>query len=598
MRFKKIEIKNYKGINHLIIDFDKQPLSPVLTLVGLNESGKTSILEAINLLSKVVPQENRHELIPKNKKINFNDNVSVKGTIQVTDEDNNEIRKFLESKGYDEIEQLNEITINSSYRYVNSNPFTGAMHFDIDLKVKKKRAKKSIKLFQNKEDANAYKLFLSEKLIPKILYYPNFLYEFPNQIIIGDIEGNLKNTFYTEIVQDILHSIDSNLSVKSHLLDRLINDKKADREALDSTLNKMSAVVTSKVFSAWGRLFKVGRKEIVISPGSRENEKTNITEYYLEFKLKEGSDKFNISERSLGFKWFFTFLLFTEFRTNRATEKSEILFLLDEPASNLHSTAQKNLIETFKEISAKSKLVYTTHSHHLINPQWLNGAYIVRNKAIKYDDEFNYDSTNTDIEAILYKQFVSKYPNDTDYFQPILDILDVQPGMLEKVPQIVVTEGKNDFYALRLVGASMKKNSYPHIFPGTGVDKLYDIISLYLSWGKEFIVLLDSDQGGKKAKIAYQKEFGIAVADKIFLIDEIESSWKNFTMENLFDEIDRLEITKKFDPLATSFDKGKFNTSLQSLYASNENPYKFHQNTMDSFTKVFDFINKKLNIKK
>ena len=55
----------------------------------------------------------------------------------------------------------------------------------------------------------------------------------------------------------------------------------------------------------------------------------------------------------------------------------------------MHSTAQKNLLNTFGELIDKSTLIYTTHSHHLINPEWLNGAYIIRNKAFDYTDELN-----------------------------------------------------------------------------------------------------------------------------------------------------------------------------------------------------------------
>ena len=35
------------------------------------------------------------------------------------------------------------------------------------------------------------------------------------------------------------------------------------------------------------------------------------------------------------------------------------------------------------------------------------------------------------------------------YFQPILDKLDYKPSIVEPIPDIVITEGKNDWYTLK-----------------------------------------------------------------------------------------------------------------------------------------------------
>ena len=40
MRYKSFHIKNYKGIKNLVLELDKDPISNITTLVGLNESGK------------------------------------------------------------------------------------------------------------------------------------------------------------------------------------------------------------------------------------------------------------------------------------------------------------------------------------------------------------------------------------------------------------------------------------------------------------------------------------------------------------------------------------------------------------------------------
>jgi len=48
MKFTYFKFKNFKGIEDQTLDLSKSGGSNIYTLVGLNESGKTTILEAIN----------------------------------------------------------------------------------------------------------------------------------------------------------------------------------------------------------------------------------------------------------------------------------------------------------------------------------------------------------------------------------------------------------------------------------------------------------------------------------------------------------------------------------------------------------------------
>ncbi len=51
MRYTKFTIKKFKGIEELELDLTKYPVGKIFPLVGLNESGKTTILEAIIFFS-------------------------------------------------------------------------------------------------------------------------------------------------------------------------------------------------------------------------------------------------------------------------------------------------------------------------------------------------------------------------------------------------------------------------------------------------------------------------------------------------------------------------------------------------------------------
>ncbi len=86
MRHSHFEIKNFKGIAHVRIGLDTAPRGNIYTLVGLNESGKPTILEALNFLSYRTETldplnlpgysiKDVHELIPISRRANFTDSI-------------------------------------------------------------------------------------------------------------------------------------------------------------------------------------------------------------------------------------------------------------------------------------------------------------------------------------------------------------------------------------------------------------------------------------------------------------------------------------------------------------------------------------------
>jgi hypothetical protein len=51
MQFLSFEVENFKGIVHLDLDFYPRQQRNIYTIVGLNESGKTTVLESFNFTS-------------------------------------------------------------------------------------------------------------------------------------------------------------------------------------------------------------------------------------------------------------------------------------------------------------------------------------------------------------------------------------------------------------------------------------------------------------------------------------------------------------------------------------------------------------------
>jgi predicted ATP-dependent endonuclease of OLD family len=281
-----------------------------------------------------------------------------------------------------------------------------------------------------------------------------------------------------------------------------------------------SATLTKVILESWHEIFdeQLGEKKIELDwkPESDQGGGNEHT-VYVKFQVRQGTDRFDISDRSLGFRWFFCFLLFTQFRSHRKGGQGT-LFLFDEPASNLHAKAQERLLKCFADISkSPNALIYSTHSQHMINPAWIDFSYIVENKDIDYErssDARHVTSNSTDISAVRYQQFVNSNPGKTSYYQPVLDRLEVKPSLMELKDGSALVEGKSDFYILRYMANALNRNVI--VVPAFGSTTFDALIPLLMGLAKQFYIILDSDAAGSDAMKAYGK-FEIGDESKIDL---------------------------------------------------------------------------------
>ena len=605
MKFAEFHIKNFKGIEELRFNLDKSPEANIFTLVGLNESGKTTILEAINLFlsnpelgpldipgSKI---KHREELIPINKRDNFNEDVSITVKIKLDDDDLVKINQFINketSSTFKAVEKKAYVQFYRTWKFKDSkfikyeSKWSGFNGIPKDKRTKNKQITGKLNLSLSK---------FCNQLIPSILYFPNFLFDFPTKIILETKEeATAKESFYIDLIQDILFSLSNGTNVKTHLVDRILSSDSSHRNALESLIHKMELKVSEIVFDAWKSIFKdrAINSEINIGYGKDES-----LQPYLEFKLKAKDGIYQIYERSLGFKWFFTFLLFTQFRPFRKDSHKNIIFLFDEPASNLHSSAQIKLLESFETLTRYNKIIYTTDSQHLINPNWLESTYVVKNEGHAINDIENYNTKKTNITIQPYREFVTNHPHNTAYFQPILDVLEYSPSNLESLPSCIFLEGKNDYYTLAYFSKVIFNGKYAiNMAPSTGSGNLDTLISLYIGWGKKFIVLLDSDKAGQKEKKRYIEKFGILLEESVFTLEDIDPSWKLTAFENFFQPAEKLSFQKSIYTTATKYNKTHFNRAIQECLINDKN-FSFDQAILDKFDKVLFFLKNKLLVK-
>ena len=129
-----------------------------------------------------------------------------------------------------------------------------------------------------------------------------------------------------------------------------------------------------------------------------------------------------------------------------------------------------------------------------------------------------------------------------------MNAIEYSPSELEFVSNAVFVEGKNDFYTIQYFNEIVLDSHDPlSILPGTTASGFDPLISLYLGWGKRFVILLDDDAEGRKNRARYVDEWYLP-ASQVVTLGDLSPSWKNCEMEDLLMKQDIAQIRSKFYP--------------------------------------------------
>lgn len=194
MKYTKLRIKNFKGIKELELDLDKNPKSKIFTLVGLNESGKTSILEAINLLQNKVGDEDAHKMIHKSQQFNFNGKIVIGSELELDEKDEEEIKKYCKDNFKFKLsEPIEKVKISKIYSFNNSKKKDYTSEWKINLKGKKTGNKDVDMYSKYSEEWEKVVGYIENSFFPKILYYENFYLISLKEYILKNEKTTQKN---------------------------------------------------------------------------------------------------------------------------------------------------------------------------------------------------------------------------------------------------------------------------------------------------------------------------------------------------------------------------------------------------------------------
>lgn len=604
MKYIKFRIRNFKGIKDTELNLSSLTGANVFSLVGLNESGKTTVLEAIHsfapdyrsgAITKVSggsAKEKAEARVPRHLLASFTGEISVEATVKIDDGDrgaivdelSNEYDIRIEPNAIPDVFQMSRVDIFKRGDYVKTER---RLSFSPDIKTKGQRKPR-----QPAGREYDYVWSAIRESAPDIAYYPTLIFDFPERIYLTPRAG-VSDSFYKSVFEDIL-AVDG----QGYTLDDIVRRIRAekfqepwvnfftnwmngdDRNKVQQIIDRASAAVTRTVFGKWNKIFgeDIKGKELAIESNVEEGRKlssdkqsyeaTENHDIYVWFEIKDGTRRFKVNDRSLGFRWFFAFLLFTQFRVSRQSRRN-VLFLFDEPAANLHAAAQQKLVESFPEIAgSENMLIYTTHSHYMIEPAWLEQTFIITNRSESplgsIVDSATLDDESLDIRAHRYRTFVNEHPSDTSYFQPIVDRLQVVPSKFDYSLPSVVLEGKSDFYILAYAQKLIGVNGL-RLLPAAGSGTFSALISIGAGWGTKFLFLLDDDHAGRKERERYGVESGARLEALVTLGDFLPSVSK---IEDLLDQ-EALESIAKSIGIAGAPSKKQISQFFQESLARN-----------------------------
>ena len=107
-----------------------------------------------------------------------------------------------------------------------------------------------------------------------------------------------------------------------------------------------------------------------------------------------------LNRRAEGFKWTFSFIVNFAAETQRA-ELKEAILLLDEPARNLHPTQQRGISELLSNLAGSNQVLYATHSPYMIFDYTPGNLLVVELDKRKHLSRIFYDYWNADSKTLV-----------------------------------------------------------------------------------------------------------------------------------------------------------------------------------------------------
>ena len=548
MKITKIIIKNFKSIKEIEFDIKKYGDSYTTMLLGINESGKSNILQAISFFNP--PKEEFDYNVIRNQKDENNYNINLLFHLDFENKNTflNEIRNKIENGS------ILNFKIDNIVKHVclqkNKRAFKEEIVFNIkgltenlfiknilkDKIIDGKTVNISFKI-NKKNDEETY-----EKLTEE-LFKDCFTGEIINIIKKNEPDVSFWKPSDKYLISEVnlnefKENINSNIPLKHIFILSGFKTEKSIKEKIDEISNDQlrRKLMSSLSNKSTEYIKKIWKHNIEIDIEITDSNKCIVS---IKDEGKKNEHNFyEMNARSDGFKQFISLILSLSIETKELGKKNNLI-LIDEPEAHLHPSGIRDLREELLKIGKNNYLFVSTHSPFLVDRKNKGRNIIIKKndnaltekKEIKSDEDIRSDEVLDEAFGInIYK-----------------DLL---------ISHRILVEGASDKMILQK-SFSVKKYEYG-ITNGKG-SNIVQIASKLNHDDIDILVVVDDDEDGKSYKGKILKIKGVYNRNNVLTIRDLISDIKNEgTIE---DTLGKEFITSKFK----AFYKSKFGKEVDNI---------------------------------
>lgn len=509
MIIKKVVIDNFKSIDHIELDFDKVGNSYTKIFVGLNESGKSNILEALSFF------EDTERSVPFDQYCNQkfeDDREECLLEFHLLLEESEDFNKYV----HQHIEVVDDFRVNLSnvVKRVTLSKTGLESYYEYDIVLPQKKYYVAKLIVNNVSGTKPVQKTVIVDEISDEECEPMTSKDFEDEFFETIVDFLYSNEPAVSVWKPSPEYLLTNVNLNEYKKDTSSNkplrnifkltgysDNKSIIEAIDkiATPRNRSKLVQRLNDSINEYISKVWSNNIDIVIEITE---TGAFSLFIRDKGKENIyDRFSITDRSQGAQQFLSLILSLSLETINHERKNELI-LIDEPEVHLHPSGIRDLAQELYKIGEENYVFLATHSPFMIDKKHKERHFIVKK----------------DKRAITELIKIKESDNliDDEVLRDAFGI-DVYKDLLN--PHSILVEGASDkivlqkaFDALGYKGVGITNGHGNNIV--TLASKLnYDRLSV--------MVLLDDDNDGRENKKKIKKIGGVYTDDNVFTIRDL-----------------------------------------------------------------------------
>lgn len=430
MKLKNILVENFRCIEKLSFDIKKINDSYTYSLIGVNEAGKSSFLQAVSLIDE-------GEINYVKDFLDESKPVEVCLNYVFEENDLKELKDDLLEKGFPE-EILKDIEIEDLCIKVIFDPVADTKRRNEETVKLKKSIFSDYTLQESapilKTTDQVFEDFDLEKYFKEKM--PDYFWSNSPEISFWKSDGkylinnsiNLESFITNPIEVSIpLFNCFNLAGFKDSEIKNEIDKIRQNSAEISNLQGRLGDAVTSHIKSIW--------------PNHPITIKFQINNMQLDFLIEDEGVKYKAkttSQRSDGFKQFISFLLSIS-AENTTEQLTNSLLLIDEPETHLHPQAQEYLREELIKISKNNHnniVIFATHSNYMIDKYYMERCFrVVKDSTGKTEIE-DIKAKDTSYSEVNYEVF--GIPT-SDYHNELYGYLeDLHPIILNRLPEDMI----------------------------------------------------------------------------------------------------------------------------------------------------------------